>query len=1212
MADNAHKIERIVYDANFSSERHAYEFQANVTSFIENDIVSVIDDVCNELDRKGEVVCIDKLELDLGVVDYKNHENEIKEKLRQEFYKALSEKIAEVGRTPSENEKIIIQSLSEYKALVYFLQTGTLPWNYRKGANSKIDDFLGKALKDNAREMIAWLKQFGKDQNIRKRIVNQFNDPAIKEIVKTVDPVHAQFISDYSLDLQQTNKKEAAVDIPETEFRCLTWDVILSYILSDRGSRFNKKAFIEYTLRKMATSQSLAYYELLKVFSLSVTKLFKQHFYKTEFPEIIVELAQECDEVLNEEDATVNNEDVAKKDYLNKFRDILEGKTGDLKSNIFESLISRYPNDFLGLLNNYIDEENARISLVNVLSEKQVKQIITLNEGVESAFIIDFADRLDNNYEKHKFDQSKSNFKKVKWQLILSSLYEDRGSSFNQKEFTKDMIRKLAAHYNVGIKELTQTLYSAFSEVSKSYSDNRILADVLNDLREDYSIEDQKRQIPDYEIQEFLHIRDIYDELIFYLHHGYFRLDIKKEFKLESASSLLEFLLKKDQKLATRFYSYIQKPGNVNALLDNTSEDFMQSVIGLIMKLTFASDEDSVRTFTKTVKWYGISVIDKSIFYAGIINLLYSGKEINFRKLISNINESCSGIIDDDNRNPFSYFTVKSYLIAYLNGEKKLGIFNKSYEATWLYLSRHYKNRLGELIKSIISDTWLFDSFLNMTSDFIFLLILKDTTHSLLITDFVQYISEVSGLNRQYKLANYRKRYWTNVFLILYKYENKQDISLKEKLLEEFLNKLDSKDEKQKLISDLKARLYYFGSVERKEISKAIELVEVKSGNFDKAETAKQQIRQRALLLLQGQDGGNGTDPELFDVIASLLKEKPNEISDLLIKLLYQKDVRAFWVKNFPEYLLRKMLFILSPQEIIKICKISEIVWNAFSSLKDKQLYALKSSGKWYYIFEVLVNNTSIKFSSSFILQMMMDVDIYNKKAFLNDLNREVDSKSKNVYDETQVEIVYAIKKIGHDINEGEKNRNSNIKESPVSSDKLIEEKENDIWETIYIHNAGMVLAAPYIPMLFKRLELVGNNQFVDRKTAERSVHLLQFMIDESTASPEYLLLLNKILCGIKTGVPILREIDITGKEKETIAQLLEGMIHNWKAIGNTSVSGFRESFLNRDGILNLKDDCWELKVESKTFDMLLDQIPWSFSTIKYPWMDKVLYVKWR
>ena len=119
-------------------------------------------------------------------------------------------------------------------------------------------------------------------------------------------------------------------------------------------------------------------------------------------------------------------------------------------------------------------------------------------------------------------------------------------------------------------------------------------------------------------------------------------------------------------------------------------------------------------------------------------------------------------------------------------------------------------------------------------------------------------------------------------------------------------------------------------------------------------------------------------------------------------------------------------------------------------------------------------------------------------------------------------------------------------------------------------------------------------------------------MLDGSSSNPEFLLVLNKILCGIKTGVPILPSIDISEQEIELSESLLTGVIGNWPALKNSTISGLRESFLQRDAHLQLKNDAWQLLVEAKPFDMLLDEIPWNYKTIKLPWMKNLISVDWR
>jgi len=171
---------------------------------------------------------------------------------------------------------------------------------------------------------------------------------------------------------------------------------------------------------------------------------------------------------------------------------------------------------------------------------------------------------------------------------------------------------------------------------------------------------------------------------------------------------------------------------------------------------------------------------------------------------------------------------------------------------------------------------------------------------------------------------------------------------------------------------------------------------------------------------------------------------------------------------------------------------------------------------------------------------------------------------------------------------------------------------ESAIAEDIYISNAGIVLLAPYLPRLFDMLGLTEDSTFKDRDAAERGVHILQFLVNESLSSPEYLLVLNKLLCGVKTVRPIRRGIELGADEVEQLDGLLLGVIQNWRSLGNTSITGLRESFLQRNGRLQLREGAWHLSVEAKSFDMLLDQIPWSYSTIKFPWIDRVIYVEWR
>ena len=170
--------------------------------------------------------------------------------------------------------------------------------------------------------------------------------------------------------------------------------------------------------------------------------------------------------------------------------------------------------------------------------------------------------------------------------------------------------------------------------------------------------------------------------------------------------------------------------------------------------------------------------------------------------------------------------------------------------------------------------------------------------------------------------------------------------------------------------------------------------------------------------------------------------------------------------------------------------------------------------------------------------------------------------------------------------------------------------------EPIYIGNAGLVLANPFLPQMFDVLALMvrGENDkpaLRDEAAASRAVHLLQYLVDGRTDRPEPLLVLNKLLCGLPISTPIERDIEPSETEREACDTLLRSMIENWPIVRGTSVAGLRETFLQRDGKLTLGEGGWRLQVQRKTLDVLVDQVPWSIGIVFHPWMPSALHVTW-
>ncbi|MFK0376039.1 contractile injection system tape measure protein [Pandoraea sp. NPDC090278] len=158
---------------------------------------------------------------------------------------------------------------------------------------------------------------------------------------------------------------------------------------------------------------------------------------------------------------------------------------------------------------------------------------------------------------------------------------------------------------------------------------------------------------------------------------------------------------------------------------------------------------------------------------------------------------------------------------------------------------------------------------------------------------------------------------------------------------------------------------------------------------------------------------------------------------------------------------------------------------------------------------------------------------------------------------------------------------------------------------------AGMVLTWPFTAHLWDQLGLTKEHRFVSDEAAERAVLLLHYVGSGLTEAPEPHLTMHKLLCGLPFATPVARHFDITDDESTICDQMLDVIIQYWSALGHTSHAGLRGNFLQREGRFSLAEDGWHLKVRRAPYDMLLDRLPWSISTIRLSWMEQPLWVEW-
>ena len=162
----------------------------------------------------------------------------------------------------------------------------------------------------------------------------------------------------------------------------------------------------------------------------------------------------------------------------------------------------------------------------------------------------------------------------------------------------------------------------------------------------------------------------------------------------------------------------------------------------------------------------------------------------------------------------------------------------------------------------------------------------------------------------------------------------------------------------------------------------------------------------------------------------------------------------------------------------------------------------------------------------------------------------------------------------------------------------------------ISIHNAGLVIAWPFLNTLFSKMGLTENQKLKDDLSVQKAIIATQYLVDDSQEFDESELILNKILCGVDIDFYVDTSIKLVDVEIAVCNMALKTIIQQWDKM--KSVDALRDYFLKREGVLKINDSGYELHIEKQTTDILLRYLPWNLSIIKSSIMKLKLIIDWK
>lgn len=931
-----------------------------------------------------------------------------------------------------------------------------------------------------------------------------------------------------------------------------------------------------------------------------------------------------------------------------------------------EELLVHQPSDLVSILKKHGHNEKFIRRLVYQLAEKQLVRIVEIVQPTEAAFIVETIEKIDVTRRREVFIKTDSlSFRHGLWQFVLAYILEDRGSYFNTREFVKSMLFRISDHFNMERVQLITQFYYAVSslqkEISLSMGLQQIITDIYREMTEGRAREQEagngspenspsadttgtETDTEEWTSTAGKNVPYILDPLIFNplyaerIRSWLFRKGKDSDFRRKISEAIRTFqqfekiiflLDAQNAEYITDFSSRLQNQHKQQPIATVPASRFRKDHYYFILTalLTNRGSYFNKKSFVRSVlqqmsRQYGVELYH-------LLQVLVQALPGNMKGLsqLPEILQLLSELEKEEIQKKNAEKTITDHasdtrfwtglVIAWIqNGSLPANIpeytdlAHLSFEQVWTrFLAA------GKIHEESISRIFSEQQHLRFLAVHLPDAIFRDTVRQLLPEDTGACILALYDIGQQV----FSRIAATHIDSVTFR--EQQKVFVFSHIRAFHRREISTEAYMEKMLVFLAGTLKTGMSVLWEKLGELLPTYSSTSREIQQlAEKVKNQHRPprevpvtlKAEILRFIRTHGN------------LPHASPVFQEQLLLAI-------KKWERSGPSSILMFLQEIFSPHAFLRfIRKHANTEWLHFlyrypiqenghflSPLTDDLLRIIRHSAYRMADLQELINKALIygwfreekteKNYTAAILVFLADIQKTAPEIFRETLR----TSALEIKTELNSKIILYLTP-----------DHTAAVTTPPSSQKSREpqpgvpfpsgKKENDAIESIPVKNAGIVLLWPFLTTYYSRLQLTTDNIFRDDEALQRAVHLLQYMAYPGSGYTEHELALPKLLCGLQPDDPVVAAIDIHEEEQQLSDSLLNGIIQQWSILKNTSVNAFRETFLARDGMLYRYVDRWELHVEPKSFDVLMDQRPWSIQIIRLPWMSTTLFCKWR
>ena len=1149
-ASSYHIIQQKVFDIHTKRKDRYAILQNRFSRLFHNELFSMLETFIDREIPPDLDFRIETITVDLGTVSYEHLEQDITRIFIECFKKALHEITGDISVANATEAAIETKKDlpdKHLEVIEFFLLTGILPWWADTEKYADPLKITDELLLNKKYAFRELLYRIGTNETVRKRLAWQLPETYIRSVIKILEPDKAAFIFDYHYEVTALQEDQQLVQSETKEFEKAVWLFVLDYLLVDRGSIFEERSFVKSSIYKMAMFFNAQYEDLLIAFYKAV-QLVSPALKKSGGLGLLIEYVYNDHFLQHHDQESMGVEPVNEPDSEEV---LLLRKLKSVKYYLAHGSLP-FESTFA--------TKEAVAGWLNELVERSPSFFV----GVLTEWI------------RHQPVQQQRLFQLLGLPLLkkISIVLAGADATIISRYF--EILELLHQGSAAIIAEITGGKFIYQS----AFTGMLLLGERNGDLSQF--------------IKKHL--------LTVSAHYG---IDHKK-----IARALLQAVIQQHgknshHKVLVAGFTALLSPGEKEALLE-----------------TLYQDTTTVNAFWERNIWEekapdAAAHIEWLQFYLYYGFLPWWSPEKDETKIPQYIDE----LIAADAGKALVLFKP---LIAKDNTRRRL-------------IAQFSSSQLIEWVKKLPganSSIKIFDGYTGTEPD-------KITLSKEANAIIHQYVVRLSDKSNSLPAArDFLKKLLTADYIhdvIMGINSNELPVLLKEIILVAYRKDLAGLKE---MLQSLPINSAGFNMLYRLFGNAAT--IEERSVFYLLRTTAEQRLvhwlRQNNLFIQ------NNTTPDWQEVIDTVLAQDNGE---LFIRLLrtneYSHSLLSVSLPYISDHVVDQLFSVFQPgatQHLVSFIKEFRALLRQVKLLSVDSINVLKAYKQ--FLLELLSGKIKAANPPDLVKAFFNYGEQYNKSLmfrFYGSFATMVEEKDVNntalsfLVPRLQQELAQRIEMHSKHFSFQVKGSTNNLKNHPsdatlmmqlkneLNRKKLAEKKnieqinypvlpEPDI-EKIYIPNAGLVLLHPFLSFYFSKLGLLGNGKFIDSLVQQRAIHLLAFVTDGKEEHAEHTLPLNKILCGLLLKEPVDHVFSIQENERELSIQMLKVIFQRWDKLKNSTIEGFRDSFLKRQGILTKTAEGWNLRVEQRGYDVLLETIPWGFRFIKLSWMDAILTVEW-